>query len=527
MHFIMGANRLQTTFMSLEDMIASDNPVRIIDAFVDKCDLQKLQFSNTVHKSEGRPCFHPAVFLKLYLYGYINRIRSSRRLETECYRNMEVKWLIQEMQPNYHSIADFRKVHPDSLKNVFKLFVGFMKQQDLIGSAVVAIDGTKLRAVNSRKNNYSQKKIDRHLSYIQEKVDQYLHELDEQDKQEGGQEAFAINKSRIAGELKNLQKRKAKYDGLAEHLQQSGADQISTTDVESKALITNKMEVEVAYNNQRVVDSKHKLIVYVEATNRNDINALSHLAHQTREQLDIPETTGIIALADKGYHNGKELQQCEQMNVTTLVAFKEQSTVKHLEKEFLVRSFIYNKEQDICTCPQEEILTTSGTWYFKKREEGKISYRFKKYITPACAECPLRSHCTVLKSRAVERSEYQDAVDSNNARIIMHKELYRSRQAIVEHVFGTWKRSWGYTYTLLKGLKKVNGEMNLIALVYNLKRATNILGVNKLLEAIKSWVPDYRQESFIVIKAFIQARYHQNKHRHLYKPFQYSFQKAA
>lgn len=454
MHFIAVSNRLQTTFISLEDMISGDNPVRIIDAFVDKCDLQKLQFSNTVHNSERRSRFHPAVFLKLYLYGYINRIRSSRRLEAECVRNMEVRWLIHELQPNYHSIADFRKLYPLALKNVFKLFVGFLKQQDFIGSAIVAVDGTKLRAVNSRKNNYSQKKIDRQLAYIEQKTNQYIQELDQADKQEQQDETILINKNKIADELKNLQKRKAKYDGLAGQLQQSGADQISTTDPESRALITNKLEVEVAYNNQTVVDSKHKLIVYIEATNKNDINALSHLAHQTREQLDIPAAMAITALGDKGYHNGVELHQCGQINVITLVAFKEQPAVKHLEKEFLIRSFLCNKEQDVYTCPQGELLITSGTWHFKKREDGKTGYRFKKYTTPACAECPLKSQCTVLKQRAVERSEYQDAADSNNKRVITHKELYRSRQAIIEHVFGTMKRSWGYTYTLLKGAEE-------------------------------------------------------------------------
>lgn len=523
----MGTNRLQTSFVSLEDMIAGDNPVRIIDAFVDRCDLRKLGFSNTGYKSEGRPPFHPCIFLKPYLYGYINRIRSSRRLEAECARNIEVRWLIGGLLPNYHSIADFRRVDPAALKNVFRLFVGFLKQQNLIGSDVIAIDGTKQRAVNSRKNNYNQKKIDRHLSYIEERTNQYLGELDELDKQDSQDETLMINKSRIADELKNLLKRKAKYDGLAEQLQQSGEDQISTTDPESRALIINKSMVEVAYNNQTVVDSKHKLIVYVEATNKNDINALSHLAGQAREHLDIPAETTLTALADKAYHNGMELDECEQINVTTLVAFKEQPSVKHIEKEFLVRSFLYDKQSDSYTCPNSETLTTTGTWYFKKREDGKTSYRFKKYTTQGCAECPLKSQCTVLKHRAIERSEYQDAVDKNNERLITHKELYRSRQAIIEHVFGTIKRSWGYRYTLLKGLKKVNGEINPIALVYNLKRTMNIMGVKMLLETIKNWAPDYTKLPFNPKKAPIQGSYRENKPADLQVQIDHSFLQAA
>lgn len=429
--------------------------------------------------------------------------------------------------PNYHSIADFRKVHPLALKNVFKLFVRFLKEQDLIGSTVIAVDGTKLRAVNSRKNNYNQKKIDRHLAYIEEKTNQYLQELDALDSLESQDQTLIINKSRIAAELKNLQKRKAKYEDFAEQLQQTGSDQISTTDRESRALIINKSMVEVSYNNQTVVDSKDKLIVYIEATNNNDIYALAHTALQAREQMGIPSETNITALADKGYHNSSQLHQCEQIHVTTLVSFKEQPAVKHLEQEFLVKSFLYNKQDDSYTCPQNETLTSTGTWHFKKREDGKTSYRFKKYTTPKCATCLLKSRCTVLKYRAIERSEYQDAVDRNNERLVTRKELYRSRQAIVEHPFGTIKRSWGYTYTLFKGLKKVNGEMNLIALVYNLKRTINIMGINKVLDAIKRWTPDYTRIIVSLWKAFTQRSYNENKRTYLQMQIRHSFLKAG
>lgn len=494
MHYIEGSNRSQMQFISLEDMIAPDNPVRILDAFVDKIDLAQLQFHHIVHKSEGRPPYHPVVLLKLYLYGYFNRIRSSRRLQAECQRNIEVQWLLQQLTPNYHTIADFRKEHPTQLKTLFKLFVQFLQVNDLVGKKLLGADGSKFRAVNSKKNNYNEKKINRHIEYISEKSEQYLTEMDRLDREEEQSEQVRIDKEKVQQELKKLQQRKEKYQLLEQQLRQSGEDQISTTDPDSRALILHRNIVEVSYNTQTVVDDKHNLLVHVEATNKNDRNALHDAVTQAKTNLEVTKEDAVTVLADKGYHNGRELHQCAQDNVITLVAYKEHvdGNENGPEPAYYVEQFYYDKQKDSYRCPEGKILTSSGSWHHKKRENSP--YQFKKYRTPACKDCPVKQHCTGRKGgREIERSEYQDSVDANNERIQQQSDLYKRRQAIVEHPFGTIKRAWGYSYTLLKGLKKVDGEMNLIGLIYNLRRVINIIGFQMMMEALNNWTPDYKK----------------------------------
>ena len=270
MQFIQGKNRHQTYFTTADEQIAADNAVRLIDAFVDKLELDKLGFTNTVHKSEGRPPYQPAVLLKLYLYGYLNKVRSSRKLEKECYRNIELQWLMQGLQPNYHTIADFRKVHGKPLQSMFKLYVQFLGDAGLLGKTTIGIDGSKFRAVNSKKNNFNQNKIDKHVKFIEDKTARYLQELDELDKQENATaDELQLKKEKITEGLAKLKERTIKYDTLQRQLDATTDKQISTTDPDSRSILITKSIVEVAYNTQNVVDDKHNLIVHTEATNTN------------------------------------------------------------------------------------------------------------------------------------------------------------------------------------------------------------------------------------------------------------------
>jgi transposase len=511
MQFITGSNRHQSYFATLEDHVAPDNPVRLIDAFTDKVELQKLGFSNTVHKTEGRPPYAPQVLLKLYLYGYLNKIRSSRKLEKECHRNIELQWLLQNLTPNYHTIADFRKLHARPLQSMFKLYVQFLNDAGLLGKSTIAVDGSKFKAVNSKKNNYNQKKIDKHQQFIQDKAEKYLQELDELDKQETTTEELTIQKEKIQQGLEKLKERTIKYDTLQQQLNNTDDKQISTTDADSRSILIVKSIVEVAYNTQNAVDDKHNLIVHTEATNTNDGKALYKAALQAKQNLQLPKEGSIMLLADKGYHTGAELQQCQQANMVTHVAYKEQPGVKHIAAEFLAESFAYDKATDSYTCPAGAVLTSLGTWHNKKGEARETSFRFKTYRTPACKSCPLKTRCTKLPKRIIQRSEYQDAVDVNDNNIKQNPQYYKRRQAVVEHPFGTIKRHWGYTHTLLKGLQKVNGEMNLIMFCYNFMRTQNILGFAKMLKAIQNWQPDYSKIACDIKTAVIQLVYRQNK----------------
>jgi transposase len=486
MEYIQPNNRHQFSFSSLEESIEPNNPVRIIEAFVEQLDLTQLGYVTNILKTEGRPPFHPKVFLKLYLYGYLNGVRSSRKLERECVRNIEVQWLLGELLPNYHSIADFRKVNPKALRNTFKLFVLFLKEAELIAASTVAIDGTKVRAHNSKKNNFNPKKLERHLAYIEEKTNQYLAQLETNDVEENN-----INISEVAKKLERLKKNKINYEILQETLAQSGEPQISTTDADARALLVQGQVVEVCYNLQTAVDDKHKLIVATHTINRNDRNAMSAIALEAKQNIQAENLTTIL---DKGYHNGREIQTCKDHNITTICAQQEivNSNEHGTTPDYLVTQFIYNEADDTYTCPQGSTLKTTGNWHKKTRERD--SYQYKKYRTPDCKTCPVQHLCTSKADgrREIERSQYAKAVAENAQRYKDNKELYRKRQEINEHIFGTMKRKWGYYYTNLKGLEKINGEHSLICLVYNMKRTINILGFEKLMEKLKNWTPNYK-----------------------------------
>ena len=528
MKFIEGMHRHQTYFATLDDQVSVDNPVRLTDAFIDKLELAKLGFANTVHKSEGRPPYQAAVLLKLYLYGYVNKIRSSRKLERECTRNIELQWLLKQLQPNYHTIADFRKLHSKALQNLFLLYVHFLSDAGLLSKNTIAIDGSKFKAVNSKKNNYNQNKIDKHRRFIEEKTSRYLQQLDELDAQENTQvDDIIVKKEKIAEGLQKLKERSIKYDDIQQKLDATSDRQVSTTDTDSRSILVVKSIVEVAYNVQNAVDDKHNLIVHTEATNTNDGKALQQAATQAKQNLDLKEDDLLTVLADKGYHTGGELQGCQQQNMITHVAYKEQPSVKHIATEFLSENFEYDKQSDSYTCPAGATLTSLGTWHNKKGEANETSYRFKTYRTDACKICPLKNQCTKLPKRIIHRSEYQDAVDINNNNIKTNPHYYKRRQAIVEHPFGTIKRHLGYTHTLLKGLQKVNGEFNLIMFCYNFIRTKNILGFDKMMEAIYNWQPDYNKIVCALKSGLINMGYKQNKPIHFLLPAKNTFLAAA
>lgn len=488
MQHIQGISRNQLRLVSLEDKITFDNPVRFIDAFVSLIDLKKIGFEPRVLKSEGRPSYESQVFLKLYLYGYLNGIRSSRRLEKECIRNIEMQWLLEDIRPNYHSISDFRKVNPLALRQSFKIFVSFLKDVDLISGETIAIDGTKSRAHNGKKANFNQKKIDKHIAYIESKTQEYLDELDKNDSQEN-----SIKIHNIQQKIERLKQNKIKYELLEEQLKFSGEPQVSTTDADARALLVQGQVVEVSYNIQAAVDAKHNLVVATHTINRNDKNALSAIAIETKENMQVGTFT---ALVDKGYHNGREIETCKNNNITTIVAQPDQgkSNENGTQPNYLVSKFIYNKEENTYICPQEQILTTTGRWHKKTRDGENTSYLFQKYRTPACKTCPVKQLCTSRTGgREIDRSQFADAVEENNKRYKENQQLYRKRQEINEHIFGTIKRQWGYNHTNLIGLEKVNGEHSLIMLVYNIKRTINILGVPDLIAKLKAWKSPYKR----------------------------------
>lgn len=495
-------DRNQVQFSSFEERISKDNPVRFIDAFVDKLDLTKLDFISQTVKTEGRPAFEHAVYLKLYLYGYLNGLRSSRKLERECVRNIEVHWLLCGQQPNYHSIADFRKDNPKALKNTFKLFVLFLKECELIGGNTVAIDGTKVRASNSKKNNYNQKKIDRHLAYIEEKTTEYLKQLEENDKEDNG-----LDVKHVQAKIERLAGAKIKYEALEKQLATTDEPQVSTTDTDARALLVQGQVVEVSYNLQAAVDQQHKLVVATHTINRNDRNALSTAAQEAKDNI---QAEAITVIADKGYHNGRELQTTQNLGINTLVAMAElvNSNDHGTQPEYMVSKFTYHKETDSYTCPEGQTLATKGTWHQKKRDRN-ISYNFKKYRTPACTTCPVKHLCTGRQDgrREIERSEYAEAVEKNNENYRNNQALYRQRQEINEHVFGTIKRQWGYNHTNLRGLEKVNGEMALIMTVYNLKRSLNILTLPEILEKLKNWTPNYERVAYFIENGLVLRSY--------------------
>ena len=426
MKYIKGVNRNQAVLFpsSLDEIIDKNNLVRVIDVFVDSLILDDMGFK-TNHGENGRPAYHPKDLLKLFIYGYLNRIRSSRMLEQETKRNIELMWLIRKLSPDHNTIANFRRDNSKAIKKVFRATVNIAKNLDLIGGILLAGDGTKLRAQNSKKNNYNQKKIDRHIAYIEKKLSQYVEEL---------QKADGDKKKEIQNKIDKHNKQKKKYKEIENQLKESGEKQISTSDPQSRHLMIHGVVSEVAYNIQSTFDAKYCLPLNYETTNENDRNAMTKMAEQA---VEIVGNNSFDMLFDKGYHNAEQLHNVQKMGITTYVAIPAPASTAP-DKSFNVSEFIYNKEIDSYTCPAGQTLKTNGNWYKKK------SYRVKQYKTKHCKDCKLRLKCTKAKSkRIIERHEFADALQKNKNNLQNNPDIYKRRQAIVEHPFGTIKRQWG------------------------------------------------------------------------------------
>jgi transposase len=493
MDYIQGKPRSQIVLIesSLEEKIELDNPVRIIDAFVNSCNLKEFGFTHAKHAPEGRPPYHPGDLLKLFIYGYLNRTRTSRMLEKECRRNLELMWLLKELTPDHNTIANFRKDNPKAIKQVFRRMVTMCKCLDLIGGKVIAIDGTKLRAQNSKKNNYNQRKIDEHLAYIESRLHEYLDALDIADAAENMGLDPEIDKKKIQEKIARLKERKLQYKKIEKQITETGQEQISTTDPESRKMPIRQNILEMSYNIQTTVDDKHCLPIDFKTTNNNDTHALGNMTARAKS---IIAHNDFTALLDKGYYTGSEINHCHEMGIETMVAIPRLST-QAIDPAYNVDQFIYHKENDTYQCPQGNILHTNGSLYDKGGD-----HRVKQYKTKACKQCPVRDHCTKAKNgRMIERSEFAEAILRNNLAIEQNQELYRRRQEIVEHPFGTIKRQWGFDYTLMKGKKKVDGDVGLIFIAYLFTRMRTILGKEGLFEAIRSFISGYF-ERFLSLK---------------------------
>lgn len=472
----------------LEEMIAPEHEVRVIDAFVDSLDLVELGFSRTKIKQYGSGSYGAGRLLKLYIYGYLNRIRSSRQLARECERNIEVWWLLEELKPSYHTIADFRKENPKALRATFRQYSLLLKQWELYGGETLAIDGSKFRAQNSRKNNYNQARLDRHKQYIDNKIETYLQELSDLDEVEGEDSFSYQQQDKLLAAVQEQLDRRRIYVGLEEQLAASGERQLSTTDPDARALPLHRNIVEVGYNVQSAVDAAHNLVVAYEATNERDDQALHPMAEAANEILASEQ---LAVLADKGYHTGEQLAACQKDPI--LETYVAPVSSKSGTAGFRKADFRYNAERDHYTCPVGNNLTTNGRWYRKNTGANRRSYGLRRFALPdhICRACPHAKACNPggLRSRHgryIERSEYDDAIEANAWRVTTHPDLYRLRQAMVEHPFGTIKRSWGYTYFLLRGLEKVDGEAALFFLTYNLRRSMSILGVPELIQRLQA-----------------------------------------
>ncbi len=469
MKYIKGQNRSQTSLfpVSLDDAVAAENEVRLIDAFVDHLNLPEFGFK-VAHTDNGRPAYHPADLLKLYIYGYLNKVRSSRDLEKECGRNIEVMWLLKCLKPDHNTISNFRRDNPKAIKKVFRETVRIARYFNLIGGTLIAGDSTKLRAQNSKKNNYNQKKIDRHLEYIENKLAEYEKALAESD---GDQ------KQEIENEIKKQNLRKQRYKNIERQLKQSGQRQISTSDPDSRHLITRNNITEVAYSAQTLVDAKHNLPFDYKVTNTNDAKTMGGMLRRAKTIL---RSNDFTALYDKGYHTGSEFKTADEMGIDVMVAIPTVAANAPTQN-YNVENFVFDPIKDCYTCPQAELLTTNGRWHQAK------TYRFKRYTTKACRTCKAKPECSKAHcGKAIQRSEFQKYVDRNKNLINQNKQLYRKRQQIVEHPYGTIKRQWGFNYIITKKyIQRAEADFGLIMTAYNIRRIINIIGARNLGKYMK------------------------------------------
>jgi transposase len=493
MKFITGQPRQQTHLFptSLEESIDRDNEVRVIDLFVDSLSLKEYGFDMDFIEN-GRPAYHPADLLKLYIYGYLNKLRSSRDLEKECKRNIEVMWLLECLQPDHNTISNFRRDNPKAIKKVFRATVQIAKHFNLIGGKLIAGDSTKLRAQNSKKNNYNESKIERHLAYIENKLQEYNTALAEHD---------GDNQKQIQQEIEKHEQRKQQYKEIEKQINETGEAQVSTSDTESRQMIIRNNITEVAYNVQTTVDSKHNLPIDYKVTNNNDSKAMGNMLQRAKSILHTNEFTAVF---DKGYHTGSELKIAQELGINAIVAIPDVAS-NSPDIRFNMANFQYNKEEDTYTCPEHHTLITNGNWYSKKSGAHRSRIRVKHYKTKACKGCPVFSLCTSNtrgKGRVIERSEYAQYIEQNRVNVENNKDAYKQRQAIVEHPYGTIKRQWGFSYILTKqGKARASADFGFMFIAYNLRRIMNILGIDAFRNYLKTLA-----FSFLILFALIKTK---------------------
>jgi len=467
MDFIQGFNRNQLQMISFEEFVKQDSWARIVDLFVTILPLKELGFKDT-HEKEGRPPYASSDLLKLYLYGYKNQLRSSRKLAQACQINMEVIWLMKGLKPSARKIAYFRKNNAKGFKNAFRYFVSLLKELNLIDGQTIAIDSFKIRAQNALKNNFNQKKIDRHINYIDAKINEYQNELEQEDSLDKQEE--------IKQKISYQNTKKAKYKNIEKQLADSGQTQISLTDPDARSVVLHRNIINVGYCVQAGCDSKHKLFINNDTGTVNDTNALSPMALDAKELLS---RKSMNVLTDKGYTTGKHIAICTENNITTFSSPKAHSSQKN--GLFDMQIFKYNATKDHYVCPANQQLETNGTVYNKNNHKVK-HYKNRQ----ACKTCSIRSQCTTNKNgRFIERSIYQEVLENNKKRVDANPEYYRLRQQVTEHQFGTLKRQWGFTFTLLKKKEHVLSEVNLMMICYNLRRLMSIFSITDLKNKLK------------------------------------------
>ena len=486
MDFIRGVSRDQATLFPerLDDYIDEENPVRFIDVFVDNQDMEALGFQRIKPAWTGRRPYDPRDLLKLYIYGYLNQIRSSRKLEREAHRNVEVMWLLRRLSPDHKTIANFRKDNREAFKDVFLAFTALCRGLSLFGGELIAIDGSKFKAVNSPKRNFTKDKLKKRLQELDEKIEQYLQELDARDADED-QDAKASSASfedtlSVKEKIQHMKEKKMTYTHLLDDLEASGETQVSLTDPDSRAMSKNP-QAKVGYNVQTAIDDKHHLIVEQDVTNQvNDKALLSKISIDAKAVLNV-DTCHVVA--DSGYYNGKMIKACQEEDIVPYVPKPDTSNSKN-RGLYSKDDFIYDPQQDHYLCPAGQVLTYVYDAPYPQKTSDQPVIK-KHYKTSACETCQERSLCTTNKNgRHLTRWVDEHILEEMADRIAQNPEVLNKRREIVEHPFGTLKFWYGYAHFLVKGLEKVNAEFSLMALAYNIKRTINIVGVPKMIDAI-------------------------------------------
>lgn len=474
--FIVGEDRHQVTLLPecLDDFITEDNTVRVVDAFVSELDMKALGFEGANPALTGRPSYHPAVMLKVYLYGYLNRIQSSRRLERECQRNVELMWLTGRLAPDFKTIADFRRDNSTGIRNVCRRFVMLCRDLKLFSQAVVAIDGSKFKAVNSRDCNFTNGKIDKRQEQIEESIQRYLTALETADRTQAVE--LEAKTSRLTDKIARLRQQMRELDVIKEQLKTQPDGQISRTDPDARSMATSgKGSGMVAYNVQAAVDAKHHLIVAHEVTNAGSDRAqLSAMAQAAREAMG---TETLRAIADRGYFSGTQIKTCADAGIDAVLPKPTTSNAKS-EGRFDKADFIYIKKDDEYECPAGQ----RAKFRMARDERGM---KTRRYWSSACPQCPLKSQCTPSGNRRISRWEHEDVLEAVQRRLDRAPDSMTVRRRTVEHVFGTLKSWMGYTHFLTKRLPNVSAEMGMNVLAYNFKRVLSILGFEGMMKAMR------------------------------------------